>query len=487
MGTYGYISIIAMFCYVFMLLTFLAAKKDKLVNSFLVMLVGLMCWTGGSVFMRSLMWPNYIFWYHVSLLGILLLPYAYYLYINALGGIRERWVGKIYILVMLFCFLINIPGGIILKYPSLVEENGTRSFVYSMDLKVSVFFLVAAVLILHMFVNVMRVCKANPNMRRQYEPLVLGVVVLFAGNLLIGLPVFDGFPVDILGGLLNAFLLLYALIRRRLFRLQMLASAGLCYGVGILLSCVLFFIMTPYLERLLQAYVPVTDSYYPLLFAALFLLAYLGVTFLWKLLVNNVFVKEELHQAEKLKMFSTAVSKTLHLQEIMDETGLDADSLVFLHQGNTVQFGGSRAEILWPERKTESEYIEMISDEENENDMSMIIKIYHRNMSALITGDIDETLMNTLAELHKHDSQLQSDILKVPHHGSKYSWNEEFIDKVSPEYAVIQSGRNNYGHPAPEIVENYFKKNIKVLRNDQQGAVGFFENNNNEVKAESMK
>ena len=320
MGTYGYISIIAMFCYGFMLLTFLAAKKDKLVNSFLVMLVGLMCWTGGSVFMRSLMWPNYIFWYHVSLLGILLLPYAYYLYINALGGIRERWVGKIYILVMLFCFLINIPGGIILKYPSLVEENGTRSFVYSMDLKVSVFFLVAAVLILHMFVNVMRVCKANPNMRRQYEPLVLGVVVLFAGNLLIGLPVFDGFPVDILGGLLNAFLLLYALIRRRLFRLQMLASAGLCYGVGILLSCVLFFIMTPYLERLLQAYVPVTDSYYPLLFAALFLLAYLGVTFLWKLLVNNVFVKEELHQAEKLKMFSTAVSKTLHLQEIMDET-----------------------------------------------------------------------------------------------------------------------------------------------------------------------
>ena len=175
------------------------------------------------------------------------------------------------------------------------------------------------------------------------------------------------------------------------------------------------------------------------------------------------------------------------MQEIMDETGLDADSLVFLHQGNTVQFGGSRAEILWPERKTESEYIEMISDEENENDMSMIIKIYHRNMSALITGDIDETLMNTLAELHKHDSQLQSDILKVPHHGSKYSWNEEFIDKVSPEYAVIQSGRNNYGHPAPEIVENYFKKNIKVLRNDQQGAVGFFENNNNEVKAESMK
>lgn len=139
MGTYGYISIIAMFCYGFMLLTFLAAKKDKLVNSFLIMLVGLMCWSGGSVFMRALMWPNYIFWYHVSLLGILLLPYAYYLYINALGDIRERFVGKIYLVVMLTCFLINIPSGFVLKYPALVETDGTRSFVYSMNRNVAIF------------------------------------------------------------------------------------------------------------------------------------------------------------------------------------------------------------------------------------------------------------------------------------------------------------------------------------------------------------
>lgn len=320
MGTYGYISIIAMFCYGFMLLTFLAAKKDKLVNSFLIMLVGLMCWSGGSVFMRALMWPNYIFWYHVSLLGILLLPYAYYLYINALGDIRERFVGKIYLVVMLTCFLINIPSGFVLKYPALVETDGTRSFVYSMNRNVAIFFLVAAVLILHMFRNVVKVCRKNPNMRRQYDPLVVGVVVLFAGNLLIGLPFFDGFPVDILGGLLNAFLLLYALIRRRLFRLQMLASEGICYGFGLLFSGLLLFNLYPYLLRLVQAHIPATADYYPLIFAVLFLAVYLGTTFLWRLLVNNVFVKEELYQAEKIKTFSSSVAKTLRLQEIMAET-----------------------------------------------------------------------------------------------------------------------------------------------------------------------
>ena len=101
MGTYGYISIIAMVCYGFMLLMFLAAKRNKIVNSFLVVLTGLLLWTGGSAFMRAQLWPHYAFWYQVSLFGILLLPYAYYRFILAFGGAREGMTGKIYLAAML--------------------------------------------------------------------------------------------------------------------------------------------------------------------------------------------------------------------------------------------------------------------------------------------------------------------------------------------------------------------------------------------------
>ena len=59
MGTYGYISIIAMVCYGFMLLMFLTAKRNKIVNSFLVVLVGLLFWAGGSAFMRVHLWPRF--------------------------------------------------------------------------------------------------------------------------------------------------------------------------------------------------------------------------------------------------------------------------------------------------------------------------------------------------------------------------------------------------------------------------------------------
>lgn len=320
MGTYGYISMIAMLCYGFMLLTFLAAKRNKLVNSFLLVLIGLIFWTGGSVFMREELWPTYVFWFQVSLLGILLLPYAYYRFVLAFGGIRDHLAGKIYIAAMLLCFLINIPNGILLKYPEVVEKNGGRSFVYDIKLSVGIFFLIAAALLIYMFLVVIKICRGNPNMKKQYEPIILGIVVLFVGNMLIALPIFTGFPIDILSGLINAFCLLYALIRRRLFRLQMLASAGICYGMSFLFSLILFFNLSPYLEQVIRQHVPVTVRSYSMFMAIFFMLIYIAFTFLWKLLVNNVFVKEELQQAERLKEFSSAVSKTLNLQEIMDAT-----------------------------------------------------------------------------------------------------------------------------------------------------------------------
>ena len=59
---------------------------------------------------------------------------------------------------------------------------------------------------------------------------------------------------------------------------------------------------------------------YALVFAVAFLIIYALFTFLWKLLVRNVFVKEEIHQAEKIKEFSSAISKTLDLQKILNET-----------------------------------------------------------------------------------------------------------------------------------------------------------------------
>lgn len=320
MGTYGYISMLAMLCYGFMLLMFLAAKRNKLVNSFLIVLTGLILWTGGSVLMRAEMWPNYIVWYHVSLLGILLLPYAYYSFILDFGGMKKKLSGKIYLVVMSLCFVMNVFTNKLLKYPELIEKNGIPTFVYHVTWEVSIFFVVAGVFLTYLFRQLLEICKRNPQMKRQYEPIVAGIVLLFVGNMILGLPVFEGFPIDILSGLLNVFLLFYALMRRHLFRLQMLASSGLCCGVGVLFSAVFFLNVIPYIQEDLQKCLGNDTTMYSMFLALIYLLIFAMITGVWKLLVNNVFVKEELQQAEKMKEFSSAVSKTLKRQDIMEQT-----------------------------------------------------------------------------------------------------------------------------------------------------------------------
>ena len=270
--------------------------------------------------MRAQFWPGYEFWYQVSLLGILLLLYAYYRFILAFGGVRNGSTGRIYLVIMLICFWVNAQFGAFLEAPEMVEKRGVQSFVYEIKPSIIAFFIPAGFFLIHLFVILVRICKENPTMKVQYEPVMMGVLALFLGNAFLGIPFFSGFPIDILSGVVNVFLLFYALIRRRLFRLQMLAFPSLCYGVGLLFSIFVFLNIMPFLQKILHMQPDKNITMYTLVFAIVFLITYAIFTYLWKLLIRSVFVREENHQAEKLREFNSAISKTLDLQEILDRT-----------------------------------------------------------------------------------------------------------------------------------------------------------------------
>lgn len=124
-------------------------------------------------------------------------------------------------------------------------------------------------------------------------------------------------------------------------------------------------------------------------------------------------------------------------------------------------------EILWPlEEGTESE---------DENYYSLIFKVKEKNMTILVTGDITSEGEAALLEQYKGSNKLKCDILKVCHHGSKYSSSDTFLDAVDPQIAVIGVGKNNYGHPSKEVIEKLCKKGIMVFRTDLNGAVGFID------------
>ncbi|MBQ7840443.1 MAG: diguanylate cyclase, partial [Lachnospiraceae bacterium] len=297
----------------------MAARRNKIVNSFITLLVAMICWTGGSLLMRSQFWPNYVFWYHVSIFGLFLLPYGYYQFITEFAGKPSRFIGKLYLVIYGICFGINLPGGFLLAAPNIVENQGKISFVYDMNWHAAILFALGSVSVLHIVCTLWKNCRRNRNMSRQFKPITIGIFLLFLGQLALLVPIFQGFPIDILLGLVNAFLILYALIKRRLFQLKLLASEGLCYGVGLLLTFVLFFNLTPYINETLQHMFPAAVQYYPLIYSMLFLLTMLFLAYIWRAIAENVFIREEILQTEHLKNFSSAVSKSLCMADILDE------------------------------------------------------------------------------------------------------------------------------------------------------------------------
>ena len=68
-------------------------------------------------------------------------------------------------------------------------------------------------------------------------------------------------------------------------------------------------------------------------------------------------------------------------------------------------------------------------------------------------------------------NELDVDVLKVAHHGSKYSTSEEFVKFIDPEYAIISVGRNYYGHPTKEVIDILNDNNVIIYRTDENGSI----------------
>lgn len=104
------------------------------------------------------------------------------------------------------------------------------------------------------------------------------------------------------------------------------------------------------------------------------------------------------------------------------------------------------------------------------NNRSLVLKMTYNGRSVLFPGDIEEETENLLVE--KYGRDLKSDVMLVPHHGSKYSSTRAFLEMASPEISVISSRKGNrFGFPNPETLERLNKTNTRIFRIDQQGAV----------------
>jgi competence protein ComEC len=99
---------------------------------------------------------------------------------------------------------------------------------------------------------------------------------------------------------------------------------------------------------------------------------------------------------------------------------------------------------------------------QNDNNESLVIKIVGKN-SYLLTGDIEKEAINDL--INCCSDILVVDYFLVPHHGSRYSLNENFYKKVNPKFSIFQVGENYYGHPHKEVID-FLSQISKIWRTD---------------------
>jgi len=102
------------------------------------------------------------------------------------------------------------------------------------------------------------------------------------------------------------------------------------------------------------------------------------------------------------------------------------------------------------------------------NDTSIVAELVFGDVSFLFTGDISKKIEK---ELVYEYIGLNSDVLKVAHHGSKTSSCLEFIEAISPDIAVISVGENRWGHPNQEVLENLQQFDIEILITRELGDI----------------
>jgi competence protein ComEC len=101
------------------------------------------------------------------------------------------------------------------------------------------------------------------------------------------------------------------------------------------------------------------------------------------------------------------------------------------------------------------------------NESSIVLGLQSEDAKSLFTGDIGFGVENYLVDTYDIDA----DILKVAHHGSRFSTGQKFLSEVTPRISVIEVGKNSFGHPTQAALNRLMQSGSSIYRTDQNGTV----------------
>lgn len=173
------------------------------------------------------------------------------------------------------------------------------------------------------------------------------------------------------------------------------------------------------------------------------------------------------HFAGKFEIGTLYSSGFFHATKSNDEALKRLASIGVKHRkirrGDTIELGGAVIKVLHPPGHWKPR-------ESQINDFSLMLRLSYGEIDFLLTGDAEKAAERAVL---KAGLEVESEFLKVGHHGSFTSTSAPFLDAVAPIYAVISCGRKNrFDHPHVVTLDKLTKgRNIKLYRTDEQGTI----------------
>lgn len=167
-------------------------------------------------------------------------------------------------------------------------------------------------------------------------------------------------------------------------------------------------------------------------------------------------------------MIGAVPASDSEMAELLAEADRYSIPVSQLGKGDNIEISGVRIDVLWP--------ISTSQPTGSDNNSSLVLKFTFGELSVLFTGDIEK---EAEAEILAKGFPLGSDLVKVPHHGSRTSSTQGFVDAISPKIAIIPVGRRSmFGHPHPEVVERWRQAGVEVTTTGSKGTITVKTNGN---------
>lgn len=319
MSGYSWISVVSVFCYLFLLLTFASSgqKSKKVIRTFIGMLAIMILWNGGSLGMRLQIWPSPYFWHHVSLLGMMMVTVSYFHFSLDFLDDRNNHGRNFWAIFYVVIFVINCITNFFIPLPEVTITGTKAEFLYHYNWHIYVLLSFIVITLLQLTGIIWRHCRGNRIAMQQLLPVVAGLMIMLLGHVLATLPMFVGFPADMLSGAINAFFLFYALYKKKLFRMSILMSKYNYAVVALLFGVLLCSNIAKPAQQILMHFAAMNATTAGLVVAACALILVAGMFLILKSVVTLIYERVMNKQQVLITKFSEEITHMLSVEDIL--------------------------------------------------------------------------------------------------------------------------------------------------------------------------